>query len=208
MEAIERLLNETESDVYDLELNLLGKAKTRKGNEEGYFSLTFSKKPETQMPEKVFLRPCSNESGFISYLCALSGELKEIKNPVSGALTYTVEVFNEEAEILKDELRVYTSFRADAHIGGKRESIDVDVKDISVGGVMFITKERLNADQVLTLTFMSGRKNITADVEVKTQRPVGLQGLYGYGCRFVSLSRNQEAEIRRFVFQEDIKRNR
>ena len=44
MEAIERLLNETESDVYDLELNLLGKAKTRKGNQKDYYHFRKNRK--------------------------------------------------------------------------------------------------------------------------------------------------------------------
>lgn len=207
METMEMLLDGTESEVYDLELNLLAKAKTYTGKMYGDFSLIFSEKPKKQLPEKIFLLLHLDEQSFISYLCTLSGELIETKDEQSGGKCYKIEVFNEEAETLKDELRVYTSFWAEVREEGRRQSVEVEVKDISVGGIMFITEEKLDVKKTCSFTFWSGKKDITVDVVIKMQRPVGIPGMFGYGGKFLYLSRNQEAEIRSFVFQQDIKRH-
>ena len=207
MNMKEMLLDSREIEAYDLELRSLGKLKIHTENEYGSFCLIFLERPNYQLPEKIFLMPYSDEGSFISYLCTLSGELVERRDVVSKELYYTMEGFNQEAETLRDELRVYTSFPARVFLEGRRDGIEVEVKDISVGGIMFVSKKKIEVGENFSFAFVSGKKEIMVQAVIKVQRPVHVSGMYGYGCKLSYLSSHDEAEIRSFVFREDIKRH-
>ena len=72
---------------------------------------------------------------------------------------------------------------------------------------MFVSKKKIEVGENFSFAFVSGKKEIMVQAVIKVQRPVHVSGMYGYGCKFSYLSSHDEAEIRSFVFREDIKRH-
>lgn len=207
MKVEEMLLDAKTIEAYDMNMNPLGKVKAYTENSYGNFCVIFEGEPHIELPEKVFFMPYSDEGSFISYMCRMSGELVERRSAKTKKLYYTMEGFNREADTLRDELRVYTSFPAMVYVSGERDGIEVEVKDISVGGIMFISEQKFEAGENFSFAFCPGKKEVMVEATIKVQRPVHVPGMYGYGCKFTYLSSHDEAEIRSFVFREDIKKH-
>lgn len=201
------LQNSQKVEMYDMNLQFLGKMDVVTEDMYGHFALIFSEIPKCELPKKVFLLPCGQdgqdleEEHFVSYLCMLSGEFS--KRTDDGEY-YIMEGTSEESDSLREDLRVFTSFPAVISVEGHSKSLEVEVKDISVGGIMFVSEEEVKVGKNISITFMSGRHEVSAKAVVKTRRPIHEEGRFGYGCKFPYLPQRVEAEIRSIVFNEDI----
>lgn len=202
------LQNSREAEVYTLELQFLGRTNVYTEDAYGHFALIFSELPKYELPEKVFVLPFDGhnveEEAFVSYLCVLSGEFTEKKSEESSGSYYIMEGTSGESETTREDLRVFTSFPAVISVEGSSGNVDIEVRDISVGGIMFVTDRQIPIGKTLSISFMAGRKEVHAKAVVKTHRPVHMQGKYGYGCKFSYMLPKIESEIRNFVFREDI----
>lgn len=206
------LQNAQKVEVYDMDLQCLGKADVFTEDAYGHFVLIFSEIPGCELPKKVFLVPYNeqnqDEELFLSYLCILSGETAKHADGENHKEYYVIEGSSEESDTLREDLRVVTSFPVTISPEGYSKSMQVEVKDISVGGIMFVSEEQFHVGQRISIVFMTEKREVMTKAEIKTRRPIHMAGKYGYGCKFDYLLPHTEAEIRRIVFNEDIIRHR
>lgn len=78
------------------------------------------------------------------------------------------------------------------------------IQNISAGGLYLVTNRELKRGQ--QFIFVYRFKTDLCRVTAKILRIQDLQGGYGYGCRFMDLASNEEADIRNFVYQQQIQR--
>ena len=78
------------------------------------------------------------------------------------------------------------------------------IQNISAGGLYLVTNRELKRGQqfIFVYRFRSDLCRVTARI----LRIQDLQGGYGYGCQFMDLAPNEEADIRNFVYQQQIQR--
>ena len=65
------------------------------------------------------------------------------------------------------------------------DGIEVEVKDISVGGIMFVSKKKIEVGEHFSFAFVSGKKEIMVQAVIKVQRPVHVSGIYESDIEFI-----------------------
>lgn len=106
------------------------------------------------------------------------------------------------------ELKVKVRFDAQLYRMTKHDTYlyKVRVVDISAGGVGFNTRENLDINDRYYYLFDRNGKDISAKTEILRQKPI--DGGFFYGCRFVDVSREDEENIRRFVYTMQIQQSK
>ena len=78
------------------------------------------------------------------------------------------------------------------------------IQDISAGGMYVITAHKLDMEQKFSFIYTFKHEKRIVDVKVVRIKEMG--GGYGYGCRFIGLSPDTEADIRSFVYMNQIQK--
>ncbi len=94
---------------------------------------------------------------------------------------------------------------------GKVTHIDVKIKDISAGGVGFESARKLNQEQIFSFLFDTdaGCTRLKGCVLwVKKLSGEDEPPFYRYGSRFFDMTSFQESMVRKFTFQEQLKRRK
>jgi len=81
----------------------------------------------------------------------------------------------------------------------------VVIKDISAGGVLFLTREELEVGQTVEFTFDRTNQPFNVNAEVLRVQDMD-DGYKGYGCCFINLQAAKESSIRRFIFSLQLNR--
>ena len=111
----------------------------------------------------------------------------------------------------KDTFQRQKDLRVKVHIGLEIVSDDGTftsgiVQNISAGGLYITTSYRMVPGQYFSFiyTFENEQRRVTARVLRVTR--IASQSSYGYGCKFVELSPDDEADIRKFVYRKQIEK--
>ena len=83
---------------------------------------------------------------------------------------------------------------------GAQAEYDVEIKDISASGVLIATDKELDVGYIVSFTFDHTAPPLALDAEIIRIRN-HKNGINEYGCRFIRLTAEKEAGIRRYVFK-------
>jgi len=82
--------------------------------------------------------------------------------------------------------------------------ISIHIRDISAGGMFFVSNELMGVNQKFLYTFDRGKARIDLVVEI-----IRLQSCrdykMGYGCKFLNVGRKEENILNSYIFTEQIK---
>ena len=103
----------------------------------------------------------------------------------------------------REDIKIPLTSRVQVSLQGSDSSAPATVSNISAGGVYLCTSLPAQKGDKLTFTFLETGAAIplTAEILRAEHRP-DLGGI-GYGCRFIHLSPQYEAQLRAYIFQEE-----
>lgn len=116
----------------------------------------------------------------------------------------TIAKVNDVVQRQKDlRVKVHMSLEFVADDGTYTSGI---VQNISAGGLYLVTSYRMVPGQYFTFayTFENEQRRITAKV-LRVKR-LAAESSYGYGCKFLELSPDAEADVRKFVYRKQIEK--
>lgn len=101
--------------------------------------------------------------------------------------------------------------RVPVHIGMEFVSDDGTytsgvVQNISAGGLYIVTSYQMVPGQYFTFTYTFEREQRRITAKVLRVKRLPAQSSYGYGCRFLELAPDEEADIRKFVYRKQIEK--
>lgn len=209
--------------VYTLEHNFLCDVEVRH-LENNTAMLVFPDDYIDDLWNHVYVTFYDTYSGLVTYQCTLTDYKKERIH--TSEFCYTATCVMQELDAVlerRHDIKIYRNFRAvlksvDEETK-KMSETPVTIKNISAGGMFFISHEPFYIGQTFSFLFESG--NLPLWLEAEILRTQDLESphtgealtasdkpLLGYGCRFINTTRQQESVLRSFVFQEDLKKRK
>lgn len=203
------LLNAQHCILYHLDSTFITKARFNQPT-PGSITLIFSEKPDFRIPEQFYLMPDETKHDFISYQCTKFGSLSDFYVETTERTYYTLEVITNDTPKLREELRVNVSIQVDAIFDDSPEPEPITIKNISAGGLMFISKKKVKKHSLFAFAFtpVLGKPPISATARIIGMRPTYLPDTFSYNCQFTGLLSKDETAIRNFVFTEDLAQKR
>nr|WP_314462382.1 PilZ domain-containing protein [uncultured Clostridium sp.] len=157
--------------------------------------------------------------GLVTCKCSLSARVKVVGTESGdlGRAIYKVPCRIDEligVEQRRRDLKVRVSIPVmleTADEQGKVIHLPAKLKDISAGGIGFESPERLKENQIFSFMFETdaGDTRLKASILwVSEVTENGEEPFYRYGSRYFGLSTYQESMVRKFTFQEQLKRRK
>ena len=157
--------------------------------------------------------------GLVTCKCSLSARVKVVGDEMGdlGRAIYKVPCRIDEligVEQRRIDLKVRVSIPVVLETAdelGKVTHIPAKLKDISAGGIGFESQSKLKENQIFSFEFETDTGNTRLKASVLWIREVAEKGeepFYRYGSRYFGLSTYQESMIRKFTFQEQLKRRK
>ena len=157
--------------------------------------------------------------GLVTCKCSLSARVKVVGTESGdlGRAIYKVPCRIDEligVDQRRRDLKVRVSIPVmleTADEQGKVIHISAKLKDISAGGIGFESPEKLKENQIFSFMFETdaGDTRLKASVLwVSEVSENGEEPFYRYGSRYFGLSTYQESMVRKFTFQEQLKRRK
>lgn len=87
----------------------------------------------------------------------------------------------------------------------KRGEFTGVIQNISVGGLYFVTKEKLEIDEHFEFHYCFTKKELLVKAVVLREQSLR-NNRYGYGCQFEELPKSTERDIRQFVYKQQLRR--
>lgn len=157
------------------------------------------------------------EQGLVTCRCRLSASVrvKEGEKRKEHAMFMVPCQIDEQlgVEQRRRDLKVRTSFDMKIEFldqEGDLVSVKGRAKDISAGGVGLESTEHLMDGQKFSFYFETATGSTRLNGEVLWCEDLSTKNspLYHYGCRFNNMTIRQESIVRRFTFQEQLKRRK
>jgi len=157
--------------------------------------------------------------GLVTCKCSLSGRVKISGNESgedSGSI-YKVPCHIDEligVDQRRQDLKVKVSFRIMLETQdetGENVKIPSKIKDISAGGVGLESKVNMNDGQYFVFSFDTDAGNTMLEGIVLWGKKISAENdtpVYRYGCRFCNMTSMKESMVRKFAFQEQLKRRK
>ena len=174
--------------------------------EENVFRLYFGNYKLRNAKLKTIVDFYDGQQGLVRCQCDLVVKQKNAGQGLDGE-------WMAEGTISKvfDVVQRQKDLRVKVHIGLEIVSDDGTftsgiVQNISAGGLYITTSYRMVPGQYFSFiyTFENEQRRVTARVLRVTR--IASQSSYGYGCKFVELSPDDEADIRKFVYRKQIEK--
>jgi len=157
--------------------------------------------------------------GLVTCKCSLSARVKVVGTETGdlGRAIYKVPCRIDEligVEQRRIDLKVRVSIPVMLETAdelGKVIHLPAKLKDISAGGLGFESLEKLKENQIFSFMFETDAGDIRLKASVLWVREVtenGEEPFYRYGSRYFGLSAYQESMVRKFTFQEQLKRRK
>ena len=93
---------------------------------------------------------------------------------------------------------------------GDEITVEGIIKDISAGGILFLSDHPFEMNQTLSFNFDKTDEPLHLECQVIRIQPFKIK-VYGeeeertaYGCRFINLHNSTESVIRSYVFRQDL----
>lgn len=186
--------------LYDQECNFLMPVKYIKHDSESATFLFFEE-PKADFPERVFLMPEGEAYDYTAYLYTLSKE-RTVQQDEDGVY-YLVGASTKDIPESRQNFRVNIAFQVLARFDGYSEEIPITIRDIGIGGFLFVADRRFPPGARLSFIFSHIKNPVIVTAKVCKLRPVRAKGCYGHGCQFVNLPPSAESAICNFVFEEE-----
>ncbi len=170
----------------------------------GSITLIFSEKPDFRLPEEFYLMPDGDAFDFTSYQCTMAGPLKSFYVETTDSTYYTREATTKDTPELRNELRVNVSIDAQAKFDHLPSSVPISIKNISAGGMMFVSGEDLKEGTIFSFTSPLTKTFFNIRARILGKRPTRFSDKFAYNCQFSRMPAKIEGEIRQFVFNEDL----
>lgn len=77
------------------------------------------------------------------------------------------------------------------------------IQNISVGGLYFVTKTKLECNDELTFSYTFIKREYELKAVVLREQDLH-NGRYGYGCQFLRLPNSAERDIRQYVYKQQL----
>lgn len=196
------LINSEDAEFYDKDCTRLMNAKFCI-EDSGNLILIFKEKPAS-LPKDLFVLPKSRENAFDYYYCHPGGEFTEYTVEPTERTWYFISASNHGSDSSREDIRAHVSIQTPITISGSFDSFSVVIKDISAGGIMFVTDRILEAGTEFSFELTPMRETLKVAASIIRRIPTHTKGLYGYGCRFIYLPPHDEAEIRQYVLRQDM----
>ncbi len=200
---MEQLQNLRHGILYTLETSYFAEAQYTK---QSFDTATFILPEElTQdLPEQLFLIPDGEAHTFAPYRFLLSNHPTLYRTDSSGKPYYLVRGTTTDTAESRDELRIPVSIDVELNCPGFYSKVPVTIKDLSASGLLFVSDQHFEPCMNFTFDFPDIENTPEVTARIVKKRPVRIHGLTGYGCQFIHLSPALEAEIRKFVFRQDV----
>ncbi|MEF9941565.1 MAG: PilZ domain-containing protein [Lachnospiraceae bacterium] len=148
--------------------------------------------------------------GLVSYLCTLSS-YKEVIIPQFRNYYSVICHLNSEEGVIqrRHDIKIKTDFEVELttiNSDDEELNIPVTVKDISAGGLFFLSTEYFYEGQEFFFVFDKGSIPLPLTAMVLRRQNTDDEEVYGYGCQFLRLSSAKESIIREFVFREQLRK--
>lgn len=197
------LLNAEHCTLYDLDSTFIIKARFIQPT-PGSITLIFPDKPDLRIPDHFYLMPDGGEHDFISYFCTKAGTFSDFYVETTERTYYTLEAITKDTPRLREELRVNVSLPVDAAFEDSVKPEPIIIKNISAGGLMFISQKKLEKNSIFSFFFAAGKTPVPVNARIVAIRPTHLPDTLSYCCQFTGLLAKSETAIRNFVFTEDL----
>ncbi len=134
------------------------------------------------------------DKGIVSY----SGKIKSFKD-----IVITLSDVAVRGQIQRrNDVKVTYEYKGIIYLAGTLEPIEVEFKDLSAGGVGFLTETDLDEEKVYEFTMTETPVPIIVNFSIlrKMEKDDG----YFYGCKFEEVQSNEEQMIRNYVFARQL----
>lgn len=198
--------------VYDIKEEFLCEAEVV-GDVEESAKLVFDGSYDQVLRTDVIVVFLDGVQGLVSCECVLSDYEEvavpdgRIKSSVLCKIVAQREVIQRRQDIkLPVEIDAVVKFTGEE---GQVLSTKIQIWDISAGGFFCSSKTKWDVEQVISFVLLG---QIPLEAEILREQTLHSynerfemdDSRYGYGCRFINLSRAAEAWLRRFVFQQEV----
>ncbi|MEY8356476.1 PilZ domain-containing protein [Lachnospiraceae bacterium 54-53] len=158
--------------------------------------------------------------GLVTCRCSLAGRVKingdETGGSSSGAIFKVPCQIDELMDVdqRRRDLKVKVSIPVILEIsdaGGDTTHIAARIKDISAGGVGFESAHKLNVEQIFSFLFDTDAGSVMLSGSVLWEKQLSKEGeppRYRYGSCFFDMTSMEESMVRKFTFQEQLKRRK
>ncbi len=201
------------AEVYDLSDNLLCAAEVTRASLDGYRLIVpadFELSDKTGVYKVVFF---DGVAGLIHTVCVLGDPLNISKEQQSIACVIREEKGNDQRRSdLKVPVGVLIEVRCIRKPAGFDGKLPVRIPacttNISAGGVYFVCEHSIPADAHIQFELHESSKplQLTASVlrvDALEPLPNGKQQ-FGHGCRFINMKAQAEAELRSYIFRQEL----
>lgn len=152
----------------------------------------------------VLIRFYDPMMGVVGCRCTLSAPLVSDDHR---SCSYRCSIDERLSQIQRrEDMKISLTAPATVSCGGRRAS--AVLHNISAGGVYLTTGLTARPGERLSFEFAAGDAPIPLTAEILRMEPLrdaSGQLVFGYGCRFVQLSSQYEAQLRSYVFREERK---
>lgn len=202
---MKKLENCKKAEIFDDSGELLCTASVEMGPLDGLMMLIPQSFDSQKQPSYrvVFYDPTL---GLLTCRCELYAPLKKPDNMCSVRCNVLQEISSEQRRM---DMKVPLTIKIEIAIlerGMAGEVYPATMLDISAGGVYITCEHELKTGSRFTFTFNETGTELSLIAEVlRVEEKTGRNGehLFGYGCHFVRLPSQHEAQLRRYVFQRE-----
>lgn len=194
------LNNCTICSVYNPDNVLISRIRVKCTGEQ--ITLHFKKSDELSDSERIRIDFFDSRIGYIKTYCEVS--VRRNYDP------FILEPWLADCEILEvvDIVQRQKDLRAKidrtiTFTSASRGTFEAVIQNISVGGLYFVTKTRLNIEEEFEFyyTFIKKEHRLNAIILREQELP---NGKFGYGCQFRRLPNSAERDIRQFVYKQQL----
>lgn len=145
--------------------------------------------------------------GVVRCRCRLSAPLVSDNRSLCTYRCQILEYLSQKQR--REDLKIPMNVNVAATLVSSGDMAAATIRDISAGGAYLVTTLAAQVGEQLTFSFRQAGTAIPLTAEVlRAEATVDQQNrlVRGYGCRFVHLSPQHEAQLRSYIFQEEKRR--
>lgn len=194
------LNNCTICSVYGPDDNMIARVRVKCTGER--ITLHFQKSDELSDSERIRIDFFDGQIGYIKTYCEIYVR-KNYDPLILEPWIADCEIL-EVAEIVQRQKDLRAKMERDiTFTSTARGEFNGVIQNISVGGLYFVTKTRLNLEEEFTFQYTFIKKEHSLKAVVLREQDLH-NGRYGYGCQFIRLPNNAERDIRQFVYKQQL----
>lgn len=194
------LNNCTICSVYEPEDTLLTRVRVKCTGEQ--ITLHFKKPGELAGSDRIRIDFFDGQIGYIKTYCAIS--IRRNYDPLilepwiaDCEILEVAEIIQRQKD-LRAKMERDITFTSQTH--GEFSGV---IQNISVGGLYFVTKTRLELEEEFTFQYTFIKKEHPLRAVILREQDLH-NGRYGYGCQFTRLPNSAERDIRQFVYKQQL----